>query len=626
MSVEPKSVEPESLESKSVEPATSAWSDAPQPRQARLHLVFNGEVYNHRDLRAKLEKRGHVFQSDHSDTEVLLYGYRQWGDRLPKHIHGMFAFAIYDEADGSLFLCRDRAGKKPLFLRMGEGSIEFASLMSSLIAAQALDGDAAADRTDELDATDQLYGAGGNSGAEVEVDQDALITFMRFGYCFQRGLLGDVLEVAAGHWLRIDARGGLSGGQYWQPPPLSRHSTALGAVDAVREVLTESVASRLEADVPLGCFLSGGIDSSLVAAIAQKQLALRGADRLRTYSMRMDDAEYDETPYALAVAGHIGSAHTVLDVKPDALFDDLDTLMAASGEPTADSSLLPTYWLCKATREHVRVALSGDGGDELFGGYDRYRAVRLLSKWRTLVAALPVAILPTTKPKSRAARLARLIRAARAGRQASRQYQRMIELFDPVAIRELGLYAALEQQVGDDPHPPCPNWPTNPMPIDNAMRWDLDHYLPYELLRKVDRAAMAVALEVRCPLLDTQVLDLAGHLPAKVLMPGHRPKGLLRQLAVGLLPPDIIRRPKQGFAVPIGRWLAGPLAQPLRDRLLDHAPLATLGIAEPAVARLLDEHTHRRADHAHRLFALLQLAIWVHWLRGMGIEPRTANW
>ncbi|MBB6431444.1 asparagine synthase (glutamine-hydrolyzing) [Algisphaera agarilytica] len=552
-----------------------------------LHLVFNGEIYNHKELRRKLEKRGHVFASTHSDTEVLLYGYRQWGENLPKHLHGMFAFAIWDEADRRLFMARDRAGKKPLFIRYSQDQRElvFASLVGTITAG--------------LPADDK-----------AQIKRQALLNYLRLGYTFGQSMVDGVNELPAAHFMRIEADGEVQIRRYWRPPPISKHSTALGAVDALDEVLTEAVEKRLEADVPLGCFLSGGIDSSVIAAIGQRRLGKLKAGRLRTFSVAMPDVQYDETPHAIEVANHIGAEHTVLQCEIGDAMADLKRLMAVTGEPTADSSLLPTHWLCKTARPHCKAALSGDGGDELFGGYDRYRAMRLLATHRGWIKSIPRGLLGGDAKSSRA-RLGRLVDAARAGSQPSEQYQSMIHLFTDQDIESLvpGLIQEVEpSSAGAN----LPNW----QPWDDlahaAMRWDFQYYLPFELLRKVDRAAMAVALEVRCPMLDTQVCDLAGHLPTKVLMPGGKPKALLRQLAGKYLPESICRRPKRGFAVPMGDWLRERLSDDLHDHLFD-GKLDVLGVEAAVSRRMFEEHRSGQADHTHRLFSLLQLSLWCDW-------------
>ncbi|MEL7087541.1 MAG: asparagine synthase (glutamine-hydrolyzing), partial [Planctomycetota bacterium] len=545
-----------------------------------------GEIYNHVSLRQKLEKRGHVFRSDHSDTEVLLYGYRQWGENLPKHLHGMFAFAIWDQENRRLFMARDRAGKKPLFVRYGSdfGELVFGSLVGTIVAG--------------LPATQR-----------PGVNRAALLRYLQLGYTFGQSMVDGVNELPAAHFMRIEADGQMEVRRYWRPPPISRHSTALGAADALDEVLTEAVDKRLEADVSLGCFLSGGIDSSIIAAMAQRKLAQDG-ERLKTFSVAMPDAQYDETLYARHVADHIGAEHTVLRCEIGDAMADLERMMAVAGEPTADSSLLPTHWLCKTARPFCKAALSGDGGDELFGGYYRYRGMRLLAIHQNWLRALPRGFF-RGHPKSRRALFGRLIAAAKAGQTPDRQYQSMIHLFTDTQIDELAPGLS-EVSPGGPLAMALPDWPVWEDLAHAAMRWDFEHYLPFELLRKVDRAAMSVSLEVRCPMLDTQVCDLAGHLPTAVLMPKGRSKALLRQVAGRYLPEPIVKRRKRGFAIPVGDWLCGRLRDDLHDRLFD-GRLESLGLSPAPIRRWFDEHQAQTADHTHRLFGLLQLSLWAAW-------------
>ncbi len=539
-----------------------------------LTLIFNGEIYNHRQLRRQLEKLGHRFASSHCDTEVLLHGYREWGTELPKHLHGMFAFAVWDGADQSLFLARDRAGKKPLYLFRDQRQLAFGSLIGTVLAG--------------LD-------------TRPPIDHHALGHYLTFGYTGLQTLLHGVWELEAGHWILVERAGRFSMKRYWQPPPLSRSSTRLGAVEAARELLDEAVARRMEADVPLGCFLSGGVDSSMIAALAQRHLPK--GQRLKTFSVSMTDQRYDEAPWAQRVASHIGAEHHQLTAEMD-IQADLRRLVATVGEPFADSSILPTYWLSRATREHVVVALSGDGGDELFGGYDRYRAMRMIQRHRWWLRHLPMPGVGQAEQKSLLTRIGRLVEAARPADQA-RQYLRMIRLFSPTQLGELGFR---EVATIDQP----PGWEQEIDPAEASRRWDLFDYLPFDLLRKVDRASMAVALEVRCPMLDTQVCDFAFHLPLRVLAPWGQPKRLLKQAAADLLPPEVLARPKMGFAVPIGLWFRTTHRSMLREHLLE-GRLVELGCRRERLERMIGEHETARADHTHRLFALLSLSMWLDW-------------
>ena len=532
-----------------------------------LTVTFNGEIYNHRELRRELESFGHAFKTDHSDTEVLLHGYRQWGSELPTHLEGMFAFAIWDNEARSLFLARDRAGQKPLYFRLRDNEIMFASLAAALALRR------------------------------VEVDPDAMRMLLRLGYTGSQSLIRDVEELPPAHCMIVEAGGRVLRRMYWQRLFPDKDAVA----DSVEQAIDDAVALRLEADVDLACFLSGGIDSTVIAALAQRRLAERG-EQLKTFSVKMPAIDYDESDAAQAVADHIGSDHQQLVAEPADVMGDLAKLISLTGEPTADSSILPTHWLSAATRAHVKVALSGDGGDELFAGYDRYRAMRLLASHRRWLRHLPMAWLRNANPRSTRTRLRRLVDAARQ-RQPARQYQSMIHLFSDRQITELGLIASTDR------YAPVPDWPGLDDPLQAARHWDMAYYLPMDLLRKVDRASMAVALEVRCPLLDSKMLSAAAALPTSRLTPGGRPKHILRQMAAKLVPASIADRPKRGFAIPIGQWFNSTLRQPLADSLFDGG-LDTLGFERPTIERLYDEHTQARDDHTHRLFALLQLSLW----------------
>ncbi|MCX5660609.1 MAG: asparagine synthase (glutamine-hydrolyzing) [Planctomycetota bacterium] len=490
----------------------------PRGEQGGLTVVFNGEIYNHRELRRQLETLGHVFKTDHCDTEVLLHGCREWGPGLPERLGGMFAFAIWDARKRTLFLARDRVGKKPLFVLRRGPELLFGSEIATLLA--------------PLPPQDR-----------PGVNPAALRMFLGLGYAGLPSLLEGVEEIPAASWMTFDAEGRANGQTYWSPPAIAADAAALDAltredpVAAAREAIAAAVAARLEADAPLGCFLSGGIDSSLVAALAQEELHRRGQGVLRTFSVAMPHAAYDESPFARQVALHIGSRHTELAADADQdVVKDLTHLVALSGEPTADSSLLPTYWLSRATRHHVAVALSGDGGDELFAGYDRYRATRLLAKHAGWLRRLPGSLLASNNPYSRRARVRRL--AAAAGRNSpAGRYRSLVSIFSPEQVASLcpsmAADAAREAET-------LPDWVDAPDPAAAAMAWDFGHYLPFDLLRKVDRASMAVGLEVRCPLLDRSVCELAMRLPAAVRLPNGKTKAILRAAAAPLLPRGIV--------------------------------------------------------------------------------------
>ncbi len=545
--------------------------DAPHGRQpmsnGAIRVVYNGEIYNHRALRAELQSLGHTFASDYCDTEVLLHGYRQWVEDLPTKLRGMYAFAIWDGEE--LFLARDMTGKKPLFFWHDERQFVFGSTAAAVCA---------------------------GAGLERKIDPRALQLYLAFGYTVGPGVQAAVNELGPKQWMRLSPR------RNDQPPPAGPiEDSHVRSIDEFDRLIAEAVRIRLEADVPLGCFLSGGIDSSLVAHYAQRELAAEGRT-LKTFCMAMPDAAYDESPHAQRVAEHLGADHTTLTVEPN-IEQDLRFLIRTMGEPFADSSILPTYWLSKAARRHVTVALSGDGGDELFGGYERYLGLRLMQRHRWWARHLPVSLFGGEQ-KTRSAKRRRFIEASREKTLAQR-YFALVRLFSDRHLNALGIGPLAElEQVELAPPFLCDD------PADAARFWDLHHYLPGDLLRKTDRASMAVALEVRCPLLDHPLVEAAVCTPMRQLVPGRQPKQLLRVLAARYLPANICERPKSGFALPIGHDFRGTLRPWLRGMLLD-GPLQTLDLNRSAIEALLNEHDSQKIDHTHRLFALLSLAIWL---------------
>ena len=551
----------------------------------KMVVVFNGEIYNHRLLRHALTQRGHKFRTDHSDTEVLLHGYREWGEGLAGMLEGMFAFAVWDEGKQELYLARDRSGKKPLFVMQGQSKFNFASVLPALK----------------------------KVAGQVEIDGEAALNYLRYGYTFRQSMMKGVEELHPASWMKIDATGKVERQIYWSLPSVGYHEKTKGMEASAEEMLEQAVGMRLESDVALGCFLSGGLDSSVIAAIAQQKMQAAGASMLRTFCVRMPSSHYDESEYALEVAKHLGTNHTTLECRQSEVIDDLYCLMDSYGEPTADSSILPTYWLCRETRSFVKVALSGDGGDELFGGYDRYRAMKLLGRYRWGLYMLPRFLFGGSNPKAKRVRLERLIRAARAGGNAARQYHDMVQIFREHEIAELGI-AGVSSEVNARMKGAVPEWESEVGRVNAAMRWDYGHYLPFETLRKMDRASMAVSLEVRCPLMDRKLTEMLMHAPAKSLMVGGKQKGMLRQIAKRYLPAKIVGRKKMGFGLPIGEWFRGPM----KDDLLDHLygrDLAGMGLERDVMEDYVQEHMEKKADHTHKLFAMLQLAIWLKWMR-----------
>jgi asparagine synthase (glutamine-hydrolysing) len=547
------------------------------PDEDLVAVVFNGCLYNHGVLREELEQRGHRFQSDHSDTEVLIHAYREWGRSLSDHLEGMYAFALWDRGTRSLVVGRDWFGEKPLYLRQGIGDGGATTAFASDARALAL-----------LDPRlDHVPGTGGATAAADPRLTAWTAGYLQLGYSTQRTTVYGAGEerVGAVPPTIIELIDEL------MPAKLSETDTSAD----IEQLIDQAVEKRLDADVPIGCFLSGGVDSSLIAHFASQHV-----DRLKTFSMRMPDDRYDETEHAEAVAGLIGSQHTTLEPTGRAA-DDLVELVHTLGQPFGDSSLLPTYWISRAAREHVSVALSGDGGDELFLGYDRYTAARALVRHRRALRWMPESFLDRTEPKSRKHRLGRLGVMARD--LPALGILSMESVFSQPMIKALmdgAPEAPFEQVPGFDP-------------MQSLRRWDLLHYLPDDLLLKVDTASMAVALEVRAPFLDRALVRAALGAPTWQLMPKGRRKGLLRDIARKYLPDSIVDRPKMGFAIPIGQWFRNDFGG-MRTLMLDHLrsadPLGPIPVERRALRQLVGDHLENRRDHGQRMFALLTLSIW----------------
>lgn len=551
-----------------------------------VHLVFNGEIYNFRELRSELTPRlpGLTWQTT-GDTEVLLAAYLAWGPACVERLVGMFAFAVLDEGDGSLLLARDRLGQKPLYYGLSPdgAALAFASEVAALTPL---------------------------AWTDTELDDHAVIHYLCFNYTPLEGsIYRGIRKLLPGHVLRWSSRSvAARPHRYWTPPPPDR-TRALPPAEAarcVRSLVNEAVCSQLVADVPLGCFLSGGIDSAVVASCAQSALKALGGC-LRTFTVAFDDPAYDESLAAARVAHHLGTHHVVLRVGlPSAsqTIDLLAELARAYAEPFADSSAIPTWLLCQAARAHVTVALAGDGGDELFGGYDRYHAMawaeRYRGLWRLPALSRLGQRLASGPPKARRTRVGRFL--ASAGLPPGERYEAWMRLFPPGL---LGAPAYTGRVAGR-----C-------LPgLDDvrmaAMALDRETYLDGDLLTKVDRASMHFALEVRAPMLDHRLVEWVTARPAETLFPpGVRPaKALLRRAFAGSLPRAVFDRPKRGFAVPIGAWFRERLADAARDLLASAGSWCAGRWGRAAVLQLVDEHVTAVADHGQRLFALIMLELW----------------
>ena len=550
-----------------------------------LSIVFNGQIYNHRELRSELERLGARFVTDHSDTEVLLHGWRQWGDDLLNHLNGMWAFAIYDRRTHSVFFSRDRFGKKPLFYFAGADVFAFASELTALREHPAVPG---------------------------ALSQRALQKYFAYGYVpAPLTFIEGVAKLPAGHSLTLDlADRSIRVTRYWQyqPEPQSESRAEGELVEEFRAKLDTAVARRLVADVPVGCFLSGGIDSSTVTALAMRHA---GKARIKAFSMGFDEATFDETHYARLVAEHVGADHQIETLSVQRALDILPDLAARWDEPIADSSMLPTYLLCQHARRQVTVALGGDGADELLAGYDPFRALRYARWYEKLVPkpvhraiSLVVARLPVShRYMSVDFRLKRTLRGLDHPAQlwlpvwmAPLAPAELAELFDaPIDLEDVYSEAI-------DAWDTC----ASSDPVERTIAFYIRSYLQDDILVKVDRASMLHSLEVRAPFLDIELVDFLRRLPSRMKLRGGTSKWILRKCAESLLPKEVLTRSKQGFALPVGTWLA--------SGNLGNADTIT-GNRAAFWQRKLAAHRSQRVDHRLYLWSELALntsALWHH--------------
>jgi asparagine synthase (glutamine-hydrolysing) len=621
---------------------------AHQQASDRLALVFNGCIYNHRELRDRLTRAGARFTTDHSDTEAIMHAYVAHGPALADHLDGMFALAIWDGPRAQLLVARDRAREKPLFFARLELEhrglrTELAWFASTARAVIELGRLLRAELTGTRDSNTPSPGTPGAGALRVPVVP--LARWLRFGADDQAlspvdGHTGPLVESwpVRGVLASIEAPAASFPG----PSPLPVRSSPLTAAE-VDELLAASVRQRLDADVPLGCLLSGGLDSGLVASHAQRALGALGSGPLKTFTVRVPGAGFDESQIAAHVARHLSAQHHTLECQPTAAAD-LVALIHQLGQPLGDSSLLPTYWVCRAVRAHVKVALTGDGGDELFGGYDRHVAALMLgpgaglrgSIARALIGALEPALIADLRGLvGRSGRLAKALdRLDRLHAGVAQGYDELRAQTPMTILRQL--LPALALASSTDPSLRGAGIELDPAAAD-PLAHDFDHYMGPDVLCKTDTASMAqgVGLELRAPMLASALVFTARAMPLGVLMPPRRTlwgpvpsrKGLLRQVASGHLPADVLSLPKRGFSVPIGAWFRddfGGLGTLLRDRLLGPEPFGPDGlglaplISTRAVVGLVDEHlgtgrAGRRLptrDHGQRLFGLLSLSIW----------------
>lgn len=551
-----------------------------------LAIVFNGEIYNFRELKAELESLGHRFKTN-SDTETIVHAYEEFGAQCLQHLRGMFAFAIWDKAKRELFIARDRVGKKPLYYSVTGGSdggqFVFGSELKVLLT---------------------------HGGVKREIDTAALDAYLSFGYipdplC----IFKNVHKLPPAHYLTF-RDGRIETQSYWdfeyKENPVRKEEDY---IEELRALIKDAVNVRLISEVPLGAFLSGGVDSSAVVG----NMARLMDQPVKTFSIGFNEDSFSELKYARIAAEHFGTEHHEFIVTPD-LCDVVDELVWHFDEPFADSSALPTYMVSKMARDFVTVVLSGDGGDELFAGYTRY----VVDKKRSGLEKLPKAVragllqtvsemLPHSAPGKNYLYNASL--------DAVDRYIDSVSSFSPVNKRSL-YSAGLKQQLngnsgaGEELFRSFANSVETGDPVDKLLYLDSKTYLPGDILTKVDRMSMAVSLEARVPLLDHKLIEFVTTIPAALKLKGLETKYIFKQAVKGLVPDSILNRPKQGFGVPINEWINAQLRDRIREDLLEKRTLER-GYFEPEyIKMLLDEHERGRRDHSHSLWVLWMLELW----------------
>ena len=566
-----------------------------------IWTVFNGEIYNFPSLRRRLEAKGHSLRST-GDTETLVHLYEDEGTRMFSLLRGMFSLAIWDAHRRTLVLARDRLGQKPLIYRRDGKRLLFASELKALLA---LPEDVVPRRLDPI----------------------AMDHYLTYGYVpHPRTILEGTFKLPPAHFA-VWHDDSFSVEQYWQPDwNYVRNRPLEKDIEELRAILEDAVREQMISDVPLGAFLSGGIDSTIITGLMQK-----ASNRpVKTFAIGFPDPNYDETSFAELAADHLGTEHQTFIVEPKA-WETLPEVALQFDEPFADSSALPTWYVSRETRRHVTVALTGDAGDELFGGYDRYRALgvtelfhRLPAGLRRLLGGSLVRVLPrSTHSRSQLHKLKRLFEHI--NEPAADRYFGWMTVFDEAGRIELYSEAQLDWLVSSAAAP-SNQFEVDPAAIlksafalafqrdqiTQAMVSDVVTYLPSDLLAKVDLASMAHSLECRGPFLDHRVVELAAAMPLdrKIRLRPGRSKIILKHAFSDLLPSQIKTRPKMGFGVPISRWFRNELKNELKEVLLDPICLNRGIFCPKAIENLAAEHSQDQREHSHRLWALLMLELW----------------
>ena len=556
-------------------------------------VIFNGEIYNFVELRTQLEAQGHIFRS-RSDSEVIAHLYEQEGKKFLTRLRGMFAIAIWDQKERTLLLARDRVGKKPLLYRTeSDGGLSFASEARTLF--------------------EPL-------GITPTADLSVINRVLSFGHANSPySAYSGIARLAPGSFVEWQD-GQLTAETYWEPDFSSPESwTAQEAIERSLAAIDEAVRIRLVSERPIGAFLSGGIDSTIVTAL----MARHHSGPVSTFSIGFEEKSFDESGYARAVAKYLGTDHHELIVSPDPL-ELVGAFAKSFDEPFADSSALPTLLVSEFARKHVVVALTGDGGDEAFSGYERYRAIPLLQRVNPLLALLGPAASPLEEVANGlgSRRVARLSREFKWAPDLGARYCKAMmlaslaertNLWSPDAAAEIGGLGAPEDDYME-------LWrkvaASSPNPVATMSEMDIRCYLPGDLLVKVDIASMAHSLEARAPLLDGEVLDVASRIPSNLLIHKGETKYVLREIARQLVPAELVNRPKMGFGVPRAAWFRGPLKEMIHDTLTDSVSQNRGWFRQDSIRKLLHAHDSG-LDRDHLIWPLVVIELWAReWIDG----------
>ena len=559
----------------------------------RFSIVYNGEIYNHLDLRKTLGEAGFAFAT-HSDTETVLAAFARWGNDCWARLEGMFGAAVWDHHTRVLTLARDPLGIKPLYISEQQSGLAFASELKSL----------------------RLL-----PGLKFTVDDRAVHDFFSFGHVRKpRSIFAEVATLDPGHWLTIGPAGHAHTQSFWKPVPAVRHDRSIAEwTEEMRSMLVETTARHMQADVPVGAFLSGGIDSSAVLAAMTRATS----QKIKAFTIGYPGAKIDETDAARRIAQHLGCEHVVLPLELSDLTAVLPEVVRCYDEPFADMAAIPTWWASKLAAQHVKVVLCGEGGDELFAGYKRHRNARLIERYRPLIGAVrPLGALIDGLPLTRSARVNYLRQHAQrfaeyirlpdgyqqffAATQSSRRSVRKRVYSADFWNRHEGAdsYRSLEEEYFPD------HGRRAESALEQFLLADLTVNMPSAMLTRLDRASMAHSLEARVPFLSHKMVDWALTVPPELKLRGNVGKFILREAIAPWLPSDILKRPKQGFQIPYTSWFRGALGDFARDTW-NASGAAAAGYLDPRVVdQLFDEHRRGEADHGRMLYSITVFALW----------------